>query len=183
MLALAALRLDEVERATRRGGAGAQATADVKSALNDALRDMRSIAAGLRLPELRAMSSGDAVRRAVDDHQRRTSVPSAVDIGELPREAPLSTKIALFRATQELLSNATRHGQGKDVSVKLDGDTTRDPLDRQPTAARASTRRASAPRVTLASPASASRRSCWAAASRSARGPDGGASITVRWPL
>jgi signal transduction histidine kinase len=122
MLALAALRLDEVERATG-DGTGAKATADVKSALNDALRDMRAIAAGLRLPELRAMSSGDAVRRAVDDHQRRTSVPISVEIGELPRDASLSTKIALFRATQELLSNATRHGQGKDVAVRLDGDT------------------------------------------------------------
>jgi signal transduction histidine kinase len=31
----------------------------------------------------------------------------------------LSTKIALFRAAQELLSNATRHGQGRDVAVDL----------------------------------------------------------------
>lgn len=124
MLALAALRLDEVERATEGGdGQGAQATADVKSALNDALRDMRSIAAGLRLPELRSMTSADAVRRAVDDHQRRTGVPVEVEIDDLPTEASLSTKIALFRATQELLSNATRHGQGKDVSVSLSGDT------------------------------------------------------------
>ncbi len=121
MLALAALRLDEVKTATKDGGSAA-ATADVKSALNDALRDMRSIAAGLRLPELRSMSTADAVRRAVDDHQRRTNVPVALDIGELASEASLSTKIALFRATQELLSNATRHGQGRDVSVMLDGD-------------------------------------------------------------
>jgi signal transduction histidine kinase len=122
MIALASLRLDEVEQATS-GGKGEQATADVKSALNDALRDMRSIAAGLRLPELRSMSTADVVRRAVDDHQRRTSVPVTVEIGKLPAEASLSTKIALFRAAQELLSNATRHGQGKDVSVALDGDT------------------------------------------------------------
>ena len=31
----------------------------------------------------------------------------------------LPTKIALFRAAQELLSNATRHGQGQDVSATL----------------------------------------------------------------
>lgn len=121
MLALAAMRLEEVERATR-SGEGAQATADVKLALNDALRDMRSIAAGLRLPELRSMSAAEAVRRAVDDHQRRTSVTVTLDIGSVPRDAAVSTKIALYRATQELLSNATRHGQGKDVSVTLDGD-------------------------------------------------------------
>ena len=121
MLALAALRLDEVESATS-DTAAAGATADVKGALNDALRDMRSIAAGLRLPELKSMSTADVVRRAVDDHQRRAKVPVAVDIGELPKEAPLPTKIALFRATQELLSNATRHGQGRDISVDLGGD-------------------------------------------------------------
>jgi signal transduction histidine kinase len=122
MIALAALRLDEVERATA-GGEGATATADVKNALNDALRDMRSIAAGLRLPELRSLSTADVLRRAVDDHQRRTNLVIALQIGALPAEASLSTKIALFRAAQELLSNATRHGQGRDVSVTLQGDT------------------------------------------------------------
>ncbi len=121
MLALAALRLDEVEKVTHDGPAE-QATTDIKSALSDALRDMRSIAAGLRLPELRTMSTADTVRRAVDDHTRHTKVPVDVDIADVLAEAPLPTKIALFRATQELLSNATRHGQGKDVSVALAGD-------------------------------------------------------------
>jgi len=121
MLALAALRLDEVEKATD-DSAAAPATADVKSALNDALRDMRAIAAGLRLPELRTMSTADTVRRAVDDHRRHTNVPVILNVVDVPKEAALPTKIALFRATQELLSNATRHGQGKDVSVSLSGD-------------------------------------------------------------
>jgi len=84
---------------------------------------MRAIAAGLRLPELRTMSTADAVRRAVDDHRRRAGIPVALDVAELSAEAPLPTKIALFRATQELLSNATRHGQGRDVSVTLSGDS------------------------------------------------------------
>lgn len=121
MLALAALRLDDVEKATHDSD-GEVATADVKSALNDALRDMRAIAAGLRLPELRTMSTADAVRRAVDDHQRRAHQAVTLKVGDLPAEASLSTKIALFRATQELLSNATRHGEGKDVAVALTGD-------------------------------------------------------------
>ena len=121
MLALAALRLGDVETATN-DTAAAGATTDVKSALTDALRDMRAIAAGLRLPELRTLSTADTVRRAVDDHRRRTSVPVAVELADLPREAPLPTKIALFRATQELLSNATRHGHGRDVTVTLSGD-------------------------------------------------------------
>jgi signal transduction histidine kinase len=120
-LALASLRLGEVETATA-GTGGAKAAEDVRYALNDAMRDMRSIAAGLRLPELRAISTTDAVRRAVDDHERRSGIKVALSVAELPVEASLSTKIALFRATQELLSNATRHGQGQDVAVALDGD-------------------------------------------------------------
>ena len=34
-------------------------------------------------------------------------------------EASLPTKIALFRALQELLSNSTRHGAGQEVAVQL----------------------------------------------------------------
>jgi len=121
MLALAMLRMDEVA-GSGSGDARAAAAADVKSALDDALRDMRSIAAGLRLPELESLSTADVVRRAVDDHSRRTGVPVTVDIEDVSREAELPTKIALFRAVQELLSNATRHGEGRDVSVALFGD-------------------------------------------------------------
>jgi signal transduction histidine kinase len=113
MLALAMLRLDE----------GAAASNEVKAALEDALRDMRSIAAGLRLPELESLSTADVLRRAVDDHSRRTGLSVAVDAQRVAREAQLPTKIALFRATQELLSNATRHGQGRDVRVALSGDS------------------------------------------------------------
>jgi signal transduction histidine kinase len=118
MLALAMLRLDDLGKPS----VGEAAATDVRSALNDALRDMRSIAAGLRLPELASVSTADAVRRAVDDHVRRSGTHVAVEIGEVKREPQLPTKIALFRALQELLSNATRHGNGQAVSVALSGD-------------------------------------------------------------
>jgi signal transduction histidine kinase len=41
----------------------------------------------------------------------------------VPERAPLAVKIALLRSVQEALSNATRHGAGQDVSVRvwLDG--------------------------------------------------------------
>ncbi|HUR16868.1 MAG TPA: sensor histidine kinase [Candidatus Limnocylindrales bacterium] len=119
MLALAMLRLDQL----RARGASDKEVEELQSTLSDALRDMRAVAAGLRLPELESLSTADVVRRGVDDHERRTSVPVTVTLGELPREASLPTKIALFRALQELLSNSTRHGGGKDVEVSLvDGD-------------------------------------------------------------
>ncbi len=113
MLALAMLRL---ERLHTRQTADAEFD-DLKSALTDALRDMRSIAAGLRLPELDGLSTSAAVGRVVDDHRRRSGTRVALSLDEPVGEASLPTKIALFRALQELLSNSSRHGNGEDVRV------------------------------------------------------------------
>jgi signal transduction histidine kinase len=118
MLALAMLRLDEL-RAEGSAESRRDAVDELQLTLGDALTDMRAVAAGLRLPELNSISAADAVRRAVDDHVRRSGVPAALTVGPNTDAAPLSTKIALFRAAQELLSNATRHGQGRDVAVDL----------------------------------------------------------------
>jgi signal transduction histidine kinase len=115
MLALAMLRLERLQ---------AQPTAeaefeDLKSALTDALTDMRAIAAGLRLPELDGLSTADAVRRVVDDHVRRSGTQLELEIDDALPDASLPTKIALFRALQELLSNSTRHGGGQGVAVHV----------------------------------------------------------------
>jgi signal transduction histidine kinase len=92
---------------------------ELQSALNDALRDMRAIAAGLRLPELESLSVADTVRRVVDDHMRHSGTNVSLELDEPMRDAPLPTKIALFRALQELLSNSTRHGNGVDIRVHV----------------------------------------------------------------
>ena len=117
MMALAMLRLDQLRADD--GKVDEHELAELQSTLNDALRDMRAIAAGLRLPELSSLSTADTLRRAVDDHVRRTGVPVSLTVREPPREASLPTKIALFRATQELLSNATRHGDGHEVALDM----------------------------------------------------------------
>src|SRR5688572_6079307 len=117
MLALAMLRVEQLE--ARPTAETETDVAGLKSALDDALRDMRAIAAGLRLPELEALSTADAVRRVVDDHVRRSGTHVDVHLAEPMPDVPLPTKIALFRALQELLSNSTRHGDGRDVSVSV----------------------------------------------------------------
>jgi signal transduction histidine kinase len=121
MLALAMLRLDQLHAADG-GPVDPEEIARLQSALQDALRDMRGIAAGLRLPELSGLTTAEVVRRAADDHARRTGTDLTVDIAGLPTEATLPVKIALFRATQELLSNATRHGEGRGVTLDLSAD-------------------------------------------------------------
>jgi signal transduction histidine kinase len=117
-LAFAMLRLDTVEaRLDKPGQAGDADLAAVREAVQDALGDMRTIAAGLRTPELERALLPDLVQNAVADHERRSGTKVALVIGALPHEAPLATKIALYRVLAEALSNATRHGGGVNVRV------------------------------------------------------------------
>jgi signal transduction histidine kinase len=115
MLALAMLRLERLQA----DPAGAAERDQLRDILSDALRDMRTIAAGLRLPELESLDVGEIVRRAVDDHVRRSGTPVETTLEPGLRDASLPTKIALFRALQELLSNSTRHGRGEVIGLEI----------------------------------------------------------------
>jgi signal transduction histidine kinase len=120
MLSLALLRLDGTDSAADPDRVA------IAGAVQDALREMRSIAAGLRLPELEHLTVHETARRAIDDHRRRTGGMVVDHLGALPAASPVSVRIALYRALQELLSNATRHGTGTvSVALAADGDTLR----------------------------------------------------------
>ena len=63
---------------------------------------------------------GQAVAtRAVQDHERRSGARVTFGTQALPADVPLPVKIALYRALQESLSNATRHGRGQTLEVEL----------------------------------------------------------------
>lgn len=120
MLSLALLRLDALQRRAGRGDPPTAAdVAEVEQVLREAMTDMRSVAAGLRLPELAPMSVEAVATRAVQDHERRSGTSVQLNTGDLPATVPLPVKIALFRALQESLSNATRHGHSQRVEVEL----------------------------------------------------------------
>ena len=119
-LAFAMLRLDEVEgRLESAGHANDADLQAVRGALQEALVDMRTIAAGLRTPELERADPAEIVGRAVADHERLAGSRAAVDLEGIPDKAPLATKIALYRILSEALSNATRHGGGAEVAVRI----------------------------------------------------------------
>jgi signal transduction histidine kinase len=134
MLSLALLRLDAGKPSTTGTDATTAASTDattasstdqavIQGALQDALREMRAIASGLRLPELESASIPEVAERAIADHRRRTGAEVEADIDTSAAVAPLSVRIALFRALQELLSNATRHGAGT-INVGLHAEGT-----------------------------------------------------------
>ena len=137
-LAFAMLRLDAVEgRLDAAGMTGDADLQEVRGAMEEALTDMRTIAAGLRTPELERASPAEIVRRAVAEHERRAGTPVAVDVDGIPAGAPLATKIALYRILSEALSNAARHGggaggRGQGDRGASDGDLVVEVSDRGP---------------------------------------------------
>jgi signal transduction histidine kinase len=122
MLSLAMLRLDGLQtRATRGDPPSAEEIAEVEKVLHEAMTDMRSVAAGLRLPELAPLTAREVASRATQDHQRRSGSSVTLTTTDVPEAVPLPVKIALFRALQESLSNATRHGRSEAIDVELTG--------------------------------------------------------------
>ena len=122
MLSLAILRLDGLRtRAAAGRPASADELADVEDALREAMTDMRGVAAGLRMPELAPLDVEAVATRAIRDHERRSRTRVTLSLDGPPAVVSLPVKIALFRALQEGLSNATRHGGSSVIHVTLAG--------------------------------------------------------------
>jgi signal transduction histidine kinase len=107
-LALALLRLDELD-----GG-------DVVSdAVSSALGDLRLIASGLRSPAFDSMSIAEVAKRAVREHERQMGTEVSLVVPDDSIDAPVVTKIGLYRVLQEALSNAARHAAESEIEVEL----------------------------------------------------------------
>jgi signal transduction histidine kinase len=119
VLALARMRLDDLVVEGNLNADTRGELAAVHGAVGEALRDLRAISAGLLLPELEGLPLREVVERAVRDHQRRTGTTVHTVLGDLPTAVPVAVTIALYRSLQEALSNATRHGGGVDMIVRV----------------------------------------------------------------
>jgi signal transduction histidine kinase len=87
--------------------------------LQNALKEIRAIAAGVSLPQLASLSVTETVRRAIQAHERRSGTSVQENLAEIDLGAPLPIKITLYRLVQEGLNNAFRHAGGLGQSVKL----------------------------------------------------------------
>lgn len=94
----------------------------VQQSVQRALRDIRVTSAGLLLPQLGHLSLSDTVRHAVRAHERRSGVSVRVQAGRLPDDAPLATKIVVYRVIQESLTNGFRHAGGIEQEIQIDAD-------------------------------------------------------------
>lgn len=95
--------------------------AAIQASLESGLTELRAISAGLRLPELDALSPTETIARAIHEHESKTNtrVQFSADALRVPTSAPMPVKITLYRLTQEALANSFRHAAGAVQSVRL----------------------------------------------------------------
>lgn len=127
-LALALLRIESLAQPCRfcvEAGRHNERTPEdfriVRAAMESALQELRTISAGLRMPEIQDATIEETVRRAVRDYEQKTGCHVALNIGSLPPDTDLSVKITLYRVIKEALNNGYHHanGRGQTVEVRL----------------------------------------------------------------
>ena len=141
-LGLAMLRLDHVEdyfskqrKSTSNNNAVREDLSVIHSSLQRAMEEIRSLSAGLGVPQLSELTLAETISRAVRVHEQRTGTKVTVNVSEIPNNASLPVKITVYRLIQESLHNAYRHadGLGQEVTVRrVNGQITLEVSDRGP---------------------------------------------------
>ena len=93
----------------------------IQGSLRRSLKDVRATSSGLLLPHIGELTVAQTVEHVVRGHQRRTGLAADITLRDLPEQAPLATKIALYRIIQEALNNAWRHADGAVPTVTVAG--------------------------------------------------------------
>jgi signal transduction histidine kinase len=124
-IGLALLRLDHVAAQVAAGPDGGapigQDLEAIQASLRRAMQDVRATSAGLLLPQLEGLTLAETIDHAARSHTRRTRSEVRTALEALPDQAPLTTKIALYRIVQEALTNSWRHAGGQGQSVRATG--------------------------------------------------------------
>lgn len=113
LIALASLRLESTALTDAAlSDDHARDVSAIKSCLDEAMSEIRSISSGLVLPDIESAELPEVLARAVRAHEQRTG--SKVRLISSPAPLPMSSsaKICVFRFVQEALNNGYRHGGG-----------------------------------------------------------------------
>jgi signal transduction histidine kinase len=121
-LSLAILRLDNLSSALDRVHGElniAGEIASIQDLLRQALQELRSTSSGILLPQLATLSVGELVDHAARGYRRRSGKIAQISTSDLPLQASLPTKIALYRIIQEALTNVSRHASDAAVTIRV----------------------------------------------------------------
>jgi signal transduction histidine kinase len=90
----------------------------IKLTINDVLKEVRSIATGLVLPELANKSLSEALRMSVDVARMRTDTAVSLEVAGLPTIVSKELNDTIYRYVQEGLNNSFQHAFGKGQIVR-----------------------------------------------------------------
>lgn len=93
----------------------------IRSALTEAMRDIRALSSGLMLPEIGKANLDEVVRMAVQAHTSRTGSKTTCEVSLPAVTVPDALKICTYRFFQEALNNSFKHGQGRSPTVMAKG--------------------------------------------------------------
>lgn len=124
-VSLALLRMEGLSEALRNehhghdGSDGLEDLGTVRSSLDSALTDLRSIARGLRLPEIEDLTPTETALRVLKDFNRATGREVKFQYRNVPADAPLPLKITIYRVLQEALANSFKHANNATQTVSM----------------------------------------------------------------
>ena len=124
LIGLALLRLDNLRPPVPADDSKIEEFEKIRMVLQDCLREIRHLSAGLAPPHLDSLPLGRVLELAVRQHERRTGTGVNATIGALPTNLSSLHKVCIYRFVQEGLNNAYRHaaGVGQTVQAASDGD-------------------------------------------------------------
>lgn len=117
LVALASLRMDSAALTGASDENRGKEIAAIKSSLNDAMREIRSICNGLVLPHIEQAELTEILKVAVRAHEQRTNVPVQLSVADASQPLSPSEKTCVYRFVQEALNNGFRHGGGVGQTV------------------------------------------------------------------
>jgi len=114
------LRIDEMRDALLSANAPVETVDVIRNSAWQALKDIRSIAGGLLLPELDDGTNPlEVIRKIVAAHQGRTNSTVVLEVRDAPDRLPPELMRCIGRVTQEALTNAAKHAGTVDQVVSL----------------------------------------------------------------
>lgn len=96
---------------------------EIEKSMQNALNEMRGIAAGLALPQLMELDLFDTVSHVVHKHEQQTNTKVKLEFEGEEKGTSLPVRITIYRLIQEALHNAFHHANGIGQKVSLINDT------------------------------------------------------------
>ena len=106
--------------ASSTGGDGVHDLGTIRRTAEETVGELRSIAKGLRPSILDDLGLVASINQILGDIGARSSLETSFGVTGTSRRLPPPSELALFRVTQEALSNIERHAKARSVAVGLD---------------------------------------------------------------